>query len=78
MRREIALFDPKRTSPVMPHRWKRAAASSGNEARRRTVCEQSALGVSNAAFRRADTTAAGEHLALGFDLAGLWRDGSNQ
>jgi precorrin-6B methylase 2 len=45
------------------------ALARKNEARRRTVREQSALGVGNAPLCRADTTAAVEDLALGPDPA---------
>jgi hypothetical protein len=42
-----------------------------NQARRRGMSEQSALGFGDAAFCRADTTAAAEDFALGSDLARL-------
>jgi len=49
-----------------------------NQARRRTVREQSALGVGDATFCHVDTTAAVEDPALGPDLTRLWRDGSDK
>lgn len=47
------------------------ALARENQARRRAVREQSALGVGDAAFCRADTTAAVEDFALGPDLTRL-------
>lgn len=46
-----------------------------NKTGRRPLCEQSALGVGDAAFCDPNTTATVEDLALGSDLAGLQRDG---
>src|SRR3954469_2915806 len=54
------------------------ALAREDEARRRAMREQSALGVGDAAFGRADTTAAVEHISLGPDLACLQRDGSDK
>src|SRR3954454_21347285 len=81
-------------TPAMPHArakcWARCALqpcttetgvtalAREDEARRRAMREQSALGVGDAAFGRADTTAAVEHIALGPDLACLQRDGSDK
>src|SRR5262245_66435376 len=49
-----------------------------NETGRRTVREQSTVGVRDAAFRCANTTATVEDLALGPDRAGIQRDGADK
>jgi hypothetical protein len=49
-----------------------------NEARRRTVREQSALGVGDPAFGCTDTTAAVNDVALGPDLISLQCNGSDE
>jgi hypothetical protein len=74
-------IDPLRTSQKRDSGCKSTsceALARENEARRRTVREQSALGVDDAAFCCADTTATVEDFALGPDLTSLQRDGSDK
>ena len=56
--------DPKRT-------FEGTLSVRKNQTGRRTVREQSTLGVRNAPFRRANTAATVEDFALGPNLAGL-------
>jgi hypothetical protein len=63
---------------LLPHRDFARDARSAKLGTSSYVREQSALGVGDAAFRRADTTATVEDLAVAPDLACLCRDGSNE
>ena len=59
---------------ALPH----PASARENQARRRAVREQAALGVGDAAFGRADATAAVQRSALRPDPAGCQRDGPHE
>src|SRR5262245_11694919 len=56
----------------------RSPLARENETGRRTVREQSTVGVRDAAFRCANTAATVEDLALGPDRAGIQRDGADK
>lgn len=87
----MSAFGAKRTSPVAPHmsaigseaditesiRYNTSLARK-NETGRRTVREQSTVGVRDAAFRRANTTATVEDFALGSDRTSIQRVGADK